>query len=83
MLRKLLERPTGEILVLMITSTICGFIVVMGSGLLLIEIFNPDADTKGAASVVNDVLSTMIGLLAGFLAGRTDKAIQNGRKDKL
>lgn len=83
MFRKILERPTGELLVLLIATTICGFILVMGSAVLIIEIFNPDSDTAGLAGVVSDVLSTMIGLLAGFLAGRTDKAAQNERKDKL
>ena len=71
---KLRDRPTGDLLVLMVAATICGGVVFSGISVLLIELFHPETDTTPIARQIADVVNTLIGLLAGFLAGRTDVA---------
>ena len=44
------------------------------------ELIDPDTDTSGAANAVADVINTLIGLLAGFLAGRTE--LQKVRRER-
>ena len=69
---KLTERPTADLLVLLIAGTICFSVVATGATIAFIEIRDPDVDTSTAASILGDYLNTLIGLLAGFIAGRTE-----------
>jgi hypothetical protein len=72
MAAKVRDRSTGDLLVLMIAGTVC--LVVVGSSLAIIvgQFINPEYPISDAAGAVGDIISTLIGLLAGFLAGRTD-----------
>jgi len=72
MARRLRDRSTGEILVLMVAATVCGYVVVTGAVIILLVIVRPDHDYTNAARNIADVVNTLIGLMAGFLAGRTD-----------
>jgi NhaP-type Na+/H+ or K+/H+ antiporter len=76
---RLRDRPTGELMVLMVAGTVCGSVIFGGAALVLISLFQPEADTTQAARQIADLLNTLIGLLAGFLAGRTDAAITKHR----
>lgn len=66
------ERQTGDMLVLLIAATVCWVVFAGGATIAIIAIVNPDQDTSSASNVLADVTNTLIGLLAGFLAGRTD-----------
>jgi ABC-type amino acid transport system permease subunit len=72
MFRWLGKRSTGEIMVIVITFTVCWGVIASGMGILLLSIFRPEIDVTVWVSRVTGLLNTMIGLLAGFLAGRTD-----------
>lgn len=72
MAAKVRDRSTGDLLVLMIAGTICVVVVTVTLSLIVQAWFQPDRDTSPAASAIGDVINTLIGLLAGFLAGRTD-----------
>ena len=72
MRRWLSGRSTTDLLILMIAGTICFSVVAAGAAVGIIEIRDPDADTSSAGGTISDVINTMMGLLAGFLAGRTD-----------
>jgi hypothetical protein len=65
------DRPTGELLVLLIAATVCGYVVVSVVLTIVLAIFT-DKDITGAARNIADVINTMIGLLAGFLVGKGD-----------
>lgn len=66
-------RSTGELLILMIAVTVCLLVVVSAVGIFVVELVNPNTDTHAAAQVISGVLNTLIGLVAGFLAGHTDR----------
>lgn len=70
---RFLDRPTGEILVLSVTFTVCFGVIASGAMVGLIVIFRPGTDVTAWVARVTGILNTMIGLLAGFLAGRTDR----------
>jgi hypothetical protein len=65
------SRPTGELVVLFLAATVCGVVLFSTIGILVIEIVNPDSDTSKASVVIGGVLNTLLGLIAGYLAGRT------------
>ena len=75
------RRTTGEILVLAITFTVCFYVVATGIILTLLAFFT-DRDISSAARNIADVINTMIGLLAGFLAGRTDYKIESKKQEE-
>ena len=66
------DRATGEILVLAITFTVCFGVIASGLMVGLIVAFRPGTDVSVWVSRITGILNTMLGLLAGFLAGRTD-----------
>jgi hypothetical protein len=65
-------RSTTDLLILMIAGTICLSVIAAGAAVSIVEIHDPTADTSHAANFLGDVINTLIGLLAGFLAGRTE-----------
>lgn len=67
------DRPTGEILVLSITATVCFGVLASGVLVALVVLKDPHADVSIWVSRITGILNTMVGLLAGFLAGRTDR----------
>lgn len=68
------DRPTGEILVLSVTFTVCFGVLASGLLVAILAIFRPGVDITIWVTRVTGILNTMIGLLAGFLAGRTDRS---------
>lgn len=66
------NRSTGELLIIMIAGTVCLVVLASTVAVMIAEFVNPDQDTSGAASQVGDIINTLIGLLAGFLAARTE-----------
>jgi hypothetical protein len=68
------DRPTGDILVLAITFTICGGLIAVGVAGSIFAFVNPGANLDGPARFIADITNTLIGLLAGFLAGTTTNA---------
>ena len=75
------NRSTGEILVLMVAVTVCGYVIAVGTSIVVVAIIRPEQDTFPAAVGVRGVINTLIGLLAGFLAGRTDVMVAR-KKDE-
>jgi len=74
------DRPTGDLMVLMVATTVCGSVVLGGAAVILVTLLRPDIDVTNAARNIADLLNTLIGLLAGFLAGRTDANVTAARK---
>jgi fructose-specific phosphotransferase system IIC component len=74
--KRLRDRSTGDLLVLMIAGTICFGIIATGAITAVFVFLHPGADVSGPSRLIADVVNTLIGLLAGFLAGRTE-AVQS------
>jgi len=66
------RRSTGELLVLMIAGTVCSAILLSGAFLAVFALIHPDRDLSTGFDALAGVLNTLVGLVAGFLAGRTD-----------
>lgn len=64
------NRSTTDTLVLMIAGTICFTVLATGATVAVVEIRDSSVDTDGIVGSLSDVVNTLIGLLAGFLAGR-------------
>jgi membrane protein implicated in regulation of membrane protease activity len=76
------QRSTTDLLILMITGTICLAILGAGAAIAVVEIWHPETDTTKAGAAVAAVLNTLIGLLAGFFAGRTDRTRRDRNGDE-
>lgn len=70
--RWLWDRPTGEILILIVTFTVCFGVLSSGFTVAMVAIFNPEADVSLWVARITGTFNTMLGVMAGFLAGRTD-----------
>jgi hypothetical protein len=62
--------------VLMIAFTVCWSVLASGATVALLAFFRPEQDIANWIARISGIMNTMIGLLAGFLAGRTDMAVQ-------
>jgi hypothetical protein len=76
------DRSTGDLLVLLVAGTVCFMVLSTGATIMIVEIIDSKTDTTSAVRQVTGIVNTLIGLLAGFLAGRTDYSLQNRPPDK-
>lgn len=66
------DRSTGDLLVLMIAGTVCASVLASGALVAILSLVHPETDVTLWINRVTAIINTLIGLLAGFLAGRTD-----------
>jgi hypothetical protein len=55
----------------MITATICFSVLASGAVARIEKVLNPSSNVDSIIRLVSDTMNTLIGLLAGFIAGRT------------
>jgi ABC-type proline/glycine betaine transport system permease subunit len=67
------KRPLMDIIILMVAATICSAILISLIAIAAIELINPDQDTTVATATMASFLNILMGLLAGFIAGRTER----------
>lgn len=72
------DRPTGDLLVLMIAGTVCFGVLASGAIIAVVVLLHPETDVSNWISRVSGILNTMVGLLAGFLAGRGTVLVKSG-----
>lgn len=71
--RRLLTRPTIEVVILILTVTVC---LIMLSGFLyvgIVSVVRPEQDTFRVAEALIQLLDVIVGGLVGFVAGRSMK----------
>lgn len=66
-------RPLGDLLVLIVVITICLAVLLAAGGLAVAELLNTDTDTSASFAALAGVLSSLLALVAGYLAGRTER----------
>lgn len=66
-----MSRPTTDLLILMVTGTICVMVLIVCGGIIALELREPGSDTAYATGAIAGVVSTFVGLVAGYMAGRT------------
>jgi len=70
------NRPTSDILILLVAFTVCFTVVTSGATIVVIELFHPSTDTSDGLRTITGIINTLIGLLAGWLAGKTGSALE-------
>lgn len=78
---RLRDRSTGDLLVLMVTATVCLAIIASGVTIVIVELNHPDTDTEAGLRSITGIINTLIGLIAGFLAGKTGSTLSDKRVD--
>jgi hypothetical protein len=68
------DRSTADLLVVMLATTVCVAIIVGEVGIIVIEAVSPETDTSVAGGTIGDIINTLVGMIAGYLAGRTEVA---------
>ena len=65
-------RPLGDLMVLLVVGTVCLAILLAAGGLAVAEILHPERDSRGAFTALANVLSSLVALIAGYLAGKVE-----------
>jgi len=79
--QRLRDRSTGDLLVLMVTATVCISIMASGVTIVIVEIVKPQSDTTDGLQSITGIINTLIGLIAGFLAGKTGSTLADKKED--
>jgi K+-sensing histidine kinase KdpD len=66
-------RSVADLVVLAITATVCAAVLATIIAVAIIEVVDPETDTTATVGRLSDVINTLIGLMAGFVAGRTNR----------
>lgn len=77
---RLRDRSTGDILVLLIAFTIVTVLVGVTASTVTYVFLNPGQMVEGPARLIADMMNTLIGLLAGFMVGRTRTVVTRDGK---
>lgn len=75
------DRSTADVLVMLLATTVCVAIIVGEVGIIVIEAASPDTDTSAASGTIGDIINTLVGMIAGYLAGRTEVARLRRRRE--
>jgi Zn-dependent protease with chaperone function len=70
-------------MLLMVAGTICVAILISIISIGMSEVVHPETDTNEAAIALGAVLNTLVGLLAGYLAGRTQRVRERRADDTI
>jgi hypothetical protein len=66
----------------MVAGTICAGVLLGGAALVVSEFVQPQIDTSAGARAIAGVINTLVGLLAGFLAGKTGSMMGRDGDDR-
>jgi hypothetical protein len=76
---RLRDRSTGDLLVLLIALTITFVLVTVAVSTIIFVFLNPGGPpVDNAVRLITDMMNTLIGLLAGFMVGRTRTVVTSG-----
>ena len=64
-----MNRPTGELVVLIFAATLGLVLVALGIGLVALELTHPERDNTPALVAMGNVVAVLAGASIGYLAG--------------
>lgn len=68
------KRSTADIVIIVLTVVISIVVLIAITGLILLEIYRPDADIKSLAQRIGTITSQLIGVIVGYIAGKGSKS---------
>lgn len=69
--RGLGSRSTADLLILLVAATVCVAVLAAGGALAVVAIVQPGRDLSDVGGTLSHIVSVLVGLVAGFLAGRS------------
>lgn len=67
-------------MVLCFTMLVCTVLGLITLGIIIAKIIHPEVDFSKAGEAINNVISTIVGALVGFISGRIYGKRENGEK---
>ncbi len=64
------ERPTADLVMLIVTLLVASCILLTGTGLFVLATVHPDYPLASALATFSETIAVMIGAVLGYLAGR-------------
>jgi hypothetical protein len=65
----------------MIAGTVCIGVLASGLTIAVVSLVNPDVDVSHWIARITGTINTMVGLLAGFLAGKSSRRFDSNGQD--
>jgi hypothetical protein len=62
-------RPTGESVILILTVGLSCTLMIVSAGLVVAALVQPERDLTGAIDAVTRLLTAMLGIVIGYVAG--------------
>lgn len=69
------DRPTADLIVFALTAVVVVTVTVGVVGVVVTEIWHPDADTDEIVGRIGRIISSILTLIIGYVAGR---GVKNG-----
>jgi uncharacterized membrane protein HdeD (DUF308 family) len=79
--RRLTDRPTTEIIILMFTVTVCLSLIASGISLTVFVFVKPEYDVTNSIDRLYQTIDIMVGALLGFTTGRAVKGASDNSPD--
>jgi hypothetical protein len=64
------DRPAIDLVIIGMTITIAGLLLLTSLAVILIELIHPSSDTSDLIRMESEILGVLVGALVGFIGGR-------------
>lgn len=65
----LTDRPTADLVVLLVAGTICFAVAALAVGLVVLALARPEVDNGPAVAGMSASITALLGLVGGYFAG--------------
>jgi hypothetical protein len=69
------QRPTADLIALALTAVVVVVVLMTTAAILYIRLTHPEQDVVSAADAIGRIISVIVALLAGFIAGRRSNGV--------
>jgi hypothetical protein len=64
------DRPTADLIVIVLTGVVTVILLIAVVGVILLEVYRPETDIQALAARVGTLVSSLVGAIVGYIAGR-------------